>query len=421
MDKIRLFNSYLKGDISVCSSKSVAHRAIILGALSGRKIKIKDVDSSDDILATINALKAANVKIEYKNKEVDIDGADILKNSTCKVNANESGSTLRFLIPVFVALNNETEFWGEGRLPKRPLNDYFELFNSQGIAFERKEDYLPLKVKGSFKNHIFEIKGNTSSQFITGIMLAAVVMNEEITIKITTALESKPYVDITCGVLRDFGHAVTFENNIIKVKKGECKIDEYKVEKDWSQAAFFLTGGAVSGNVSVKNMRMDSLQGDKKIVDILREFGAEIVTEDDVIKVEKSNLRGIKIDASEIPDLVPVLSVAGAVAEGETLIYNAGRLKLKESDRLYSVSKMLENLGIEVEMGEDYLKIKGTGKFFGGEIDSFNDHRIVMSAAIASLNSKKEVVINGYNAIRKSYPEFFSDYFKIGGKGEYIK
>lgn len=421
MDNIKLFGAELNGDVKVCSSKSVAHRAIIAGALSTNKMVIKNVDYSKDITATINALKALKVNIEYENNEIRIDSTNLLKNSKADVDAVESGSTLRFLIPVFIALNNETVFSGEGRLPKRPLDDYFELFDKDGIFYERKVDYLPLKVKGTFKNDLFEIKGNTSSQFITGLMLSAIALEREITIKITTELESKPYIDITAGVLRDFGHTVEFKDNMIKVKKGKCKISEYTVERDWSQAAFFLTGGLINGSVNVLDMRLDSLQGDKKIIDVLRRLGGNINVYENKIEVKKSKLKGIDIDASQIPDLVPILSVAGAFAEGTTLIYNAKRLRIKESDRLLAVTNMLRNTGVKVEMGEDYLKIEGTDNLKGGIVNSFNDHRIVMSAAIAALNSKEPVVIEDYKAITKSYPAFFEDYFKIGGKGEYLK
>jgi len=421
MDNIKLFSSELNGDVRVCSSKSVAHRAIIIGALSTDKMLIKNVDYSNDVLATINALKALNVKIEYKNSEIKIDSTNLLRNSKAEVNALESGSTLRFLIPVFIALNNESLFSGEGRLPQRPLDDYFELFEKEDIIYEKDGDYLPLRVKGTFKSDLFEIKGNISSQFITGLMLAAIALEREITIKITTELESKPYIDITAGVLRDFGHTVEFEDNIIKVKKGKCKISEYTVERDWSQAAFFLTGGLISGSVNVLDMRLDSLQGDKKIIDVLEEFGGNISISEDKIEVKKSTLKGIDIDASQIPDLVPILSVAGAYAEGTTFIYNAKRLRIKESDRLLAVTQMLKNTGARVEMGEDYLKIEGIDRLKGGMVNSFNDHRIVMSAAIAALNSKEPVIIEDYKAITKSYPTFFEDYFKIGGRGECLK
>lgn len=421
MDKICLSKSFLTGKIAVCSSKSIAHRAIILGALCGRKITVKNVDNSKDIDATINALRSLNVKIDVTDRNVIVDGSEIIKNSDVEINANESGSTLRFMIPIAVALNNNVIFLGEGRLPKRPLDDYFTLFNKEKIRYEKGEDYLPLKLSGTFKNDTFEINGNTSSQFITGLMLAAIINERDITIIINNKIESKPYIDITVGILKEFGHFVSFEENIIKIRKGKCTLTEYTVEKDWSQAAFFLAGGVIGGDITLLDMNINSLQGDKKILELLKEFGGDITVSENGIRVKNSELKGIKIDASQIPDLVPILSVVGAMASGTTCIYNAGRLKLKESDRLFAVTNMLTNMGVSVKMGEDSLEITGKGYFDSGNVDSFNDHRIVMSAAIAALNSQEKLIINGYNAISKSYPGFFDDYFKIGGKGEYIK
>ncbi len=421
MDKIKLSKSELFGEVSVCSSKSVSHRAIILSALSGKKMKISGVDLSDDITATIEALKSLGIQIEYQDKTVCVDASFIKRNSSVKVNAGESGSTLRFFIPLVIALNNEAEFNGEGRLPKRPLDDYFELFKKEGIFYERKEDYLPLLVKNTFKSSTFEIKGNTSSQFVTGLMLASLCYEREITIKITTNLESKPYIDITADVMRDFGHIVEFSGNEIRIKKGKTEISEYTVENDWSQAAFFLVGGLISGEVKLKGMNLLSSQGDKKILDVLKSFGGNITTKDDAVIAKKSKLLATDIDASDIPDLVPILSVAAAMAEGTTLIYNAGRLRIKESDRLLAVTEMLGIFGIPVEMGEDYLKITGKGIFKGGKINSFNDHRIVMSASIAALNCDSPLIIEDYKAVNKSYPEFFEDYIKLGGKGDIVK
>ena len=419
MATIKLFNSSLNGKVTVCSSKSIAHRAIIAGVLSCKDITIFNVKSSKDILATIDSLKVLGADITYDGSKVVIKKSNLIKNSSLEVNANESGSTLRFLIPVFVALNNETLFSGEGRLPVRPLDDYLTIFDKEGISYEKGEDYLPLKTKGTFKGDAFFVKGNVSSQFITGLMLGAIVCDREITINITTPLESRPYVDITKKVLEDFGHSVQISDNIIRIKKGETNISTYAVENDWSQAAFFLAGGVMSGDVTLCDMNLNSYQGDKKIVEILKKMGADIIEDKDTIRAKKSNLNGIKIDVSQIPDLVPILCVLGAFAKGETLIYNAGRLKIKESDRILTSKKMLENAGVTTETGDDYIKIFGKGSFLSCVIDSFCDHRIVMASAIMGTQTKN-LFIKNYEAVEKSYPEFFSDYIKIGGKGEFI-
>ncbi len=419
MADIKLFNSSLRGEVTVCSSKSIAHRAIIAAALSYRDITILNVKSSKDILATIDALKVLGADITYNDSKVIIKKSKLIKNSSLEVNANESGSTLRFLIPVFATLGNETVFSGEGRLPERPLDDYLEIFDKEGISYEKGDNYLPLKTKGTLRGDTFFVKGNVSSQFITGLMLSSIVRDKEITINITTPLESRPYVCITAKVLEDFGHSVQICDNVIRIKKGNTNIDTYKVENDWSQAAFFLAGGVMSGDVTLCDMNLSSYQGDKKIIEILKNMGADITEDGDKITVKKSSLTGIEIDASQIPDLVPILCVLGAYANGETLIYNAGRLKIKESDRILSSKKMLESTGVITQTGDDYIKIFGKGCFSNCVIDSFLDHRIVMASAIIATQTGN-LTIKNYKAVEKSYPEFFSHYFKIGGKGEFV-
>lgn len=419
MSDIRLYKSTPSGEISVCASKSVAHRAVIIAALSGGGVAVKNVTPSKDIYATLRGLEALGIDFSYENNTVVIGKGEPLKNKKLSFNADESGSTLRFLIPVFTALNNETEFSGKGRLPNRPLDDYLQIFDKNEIEYEKGEGYLPLKVKGTFKYNTFEVKGNVSSQYITGLMLSALSRDEEITINITTPLESKGYVEITKKVLEDFGHSVYFKENIIKVKKRTCKINEYTVESDWSQGAFFLALGAISGDVALKNMNLSSFQGDKEIVDILVKMGASVTIGDSFVRVKKSKLKGISTDVSSIPDLVPILSVLGAVAEGETRLYNGERLRYKESDRIESVCAMLTEFGVNVKSGKDFILINGCENFKNAVVDSYNDHRIVMSASVLSALSEA-TVIKSCEAVEKSYPDFFEDLYKLGIKGEII-
>ncbi len=419
MCDIRLYKSSLSGKVTVCASKSVAHRAVIAAALSDCDVVIKNVTPSKDIYATLDGLKALGADFVYENETVVIRKSSLNKNKKLSFNANESGSSLRFLIPVFTALGNETTFLGEGRLPGRPLDDYFEIFEKNDICYEKGKESLPLTVKGTFKENIFCVRGDVSSQFITGLMLAAVVTDSEVTINVTTPLESKGYVDITGKVLKDFGHKVSIEGNVIKVKRGTCKINEYIVENDWSQAAFFLCSGALCGDVTVCDMNLSSPQGDKEIVTILEKMGAEVNKGESFVRACKSALKGIEIDVSDIPDLVPVLSVLGAAAEGKTHLYNAKRLRLKESDRIDSTVAMLASFGVKCESGEDFITIWGNVSSGNAEVSSFNDHRIVMASAVMALLAEN-TLIKDYKAIDKSYPGFFDDYFNLGGKGEIL-
>lgn len=419
MCDIRLNKSSLLGEITVCSSKSVAHRAVIAAALSGRDITVKNVTPSKDIYATLNGIKALGVSYIFENETVIIKKSTLNKNKKLSFNAGESGSTLRFLIPVFTALGNETTFLGEGRLPMRPLDDYLEIFDKNSVCYEKGECYLPLTVRGTFKETVFDVRGDVSSQFITGLMLSSLATDKEITINITTNLESKGYVDITAKVLEDFGCSVLFKDNTVKIKKGICSIDEYIVENDWSQAAFFLVAGAVAGDVTLRNMNLSSPQGDKEIVSVLEKAGADITIGSDFVRVVKSKTNGFLCDASDIPDLVPILSVLGAFAKGKTHLYNLKRLRLKESDRIESTVSMLRAFGVKCESGEDYITIYGENSLCDAFVDSFNDHRIVMSSAVMALKGGTTLIKN-YKAVDKSYPGFFEDYFRLGGKGEIL-
>lgn len=409
MDKISLNSNFVSGQITVPSSKSYAHRALIAAALCGKKITIKNIIFSDDIYATIDALKNLGADVVIRDGDIFVDGSNILHNSTVCINANESGSTLRFMIPVALILGNNAVFDGKSRLPERPLDDYFAIFNKCNIKYNAPDGlYLPLEVNGNFDADVFEVKGNVSSQFITGLMLCGMV--KPIKVKVTTELQSKPYVDITADVLKKFGCTVIENDNVFEITPGKTDIIEYYVENDWSQAAFFLCAGAINGDVTVKSININSAQGDRKIVDILTNAGADITEEEDWVRVKKSSLNGFEANAGNIPDLVPVLSVLACFCYGTSRIYNASRLRLKESDRLLAMYTELVKLGADIEIGEDYLVINGKCNLLGCEVDSHNDHRVVMSMAVASVGCDGNIVIDGCKAVNKSYPTFFEDW-----------
>lgn len=412
MDKITLKPSYVKGDIIVPSSKSVAHRGLITASLCGRKVKIKNIDFSDDVNATIDSLKELGVSVYVDSDYIEIDGSNILKGRQINIDANESGSTLRFLIPISVLLENKVVFTGKGRLPERPLNDYFRIFDKYGVKYSHPLDkFLPLEVKGGIDLCEVDVGGNTSSQFITGLMFCGLI--KPIKINITTKLQSKPYVDITVDVLEKFGCSVVEEKNTYYIEKKETLIDEYYVERDWSQAAFFMCAAAINGDITLKDMNFSSAQGDMKIVDLLKEFGADIIVSGGDINIKKSNLHGINIDVGDIPDLVPTLAVLACFAEGKTKIYNAARLRIKESDRLQAMYDELTKLGADIEIYDDYLIINGGKTLYGTDVDSHNDHRIAMAMAVASVGCEGDIKLSGFNAVKKSYPHFFEDWSSL--------
>lgn len=412
MNSIILKPGYVKGSVGVPSSKSVAHRALIAAAFSEKPIKVKKIDFSKDIYATMDALRQLGVTIKEEKDYILVDGSTIIKDSEVSIDANESGSTLRFMIPMAILLERTVTFDGKGRLPERPLNDYFEIFDKCGIEYSYPEGkYLPLKVSGNIEFSEVDVKGNTSSQFITGLIFCGLV--NPVKVNITTELQSKPYVDITVDVLRKFGCDVDENGNSYEIKKTPTLINEYSVERDWSQAAFFMCAAAINGCITLKDMNMDSAQGDMEIISLLKKFGANVKIDGNTMIVEKSDLKGIDIDVGDIPDLVPTLSVLACYAKGKTKIYNAARLRIKESDRLQAMYEELSKLGADVEIGEDYLIINGGKSLHGAEVDSHNDHRIAMAMAVASVGCEGNIILSGYGAVSKSYPHFFEDWSNL--------
>lgn len=417
LENIRIIPSSLKGEINIPPSKSLAHRAVICAGLSEGVSNISNIIYSQDIKATIEGMKSLGVEIENYIDNLSIKGKayPILIKDT--IDCIESGSTLRFLIPIALLTGEEIIFQGRGKLVSRPLNVYYDIFEKQGIEYKTSNGELPLKVKGKLKSGEFFVKGNISSQFITGLMFTLPLLEGDSKIIMTTELESKGYVDLTIDCLKKFG--IEVENNDYKefYIKGNQKYKamDYRVEGDFSQAAFWIVAGMLGKEIRCKDLNINSLQGDKVILDIAKEMGGKIEVRDDSIDVKQSTTKGITIDASECPDLVPILSVLGAVSEGTTKIINAERVRIKECDRLKAMATELNKIGAEVEELKDGLVIKGKKVLKGGVVDSWNDHRIAMAMAVASIKCENELIITNSRAVNKSYPHFWEDFEKLGG------
>ena len=344
---------------------------------------------------------------------------DAVKNGEKVCNCIESGSTLRFMIPVAAALGREITFVGTGKLPERPLSDYLRLLPEHGVRCE-SEGGLPLKISGQLTSGRYELAGNVSSQYITGLLLALPLLDGDSEIVLTTPLQSKPYVDMTVSVLKKYGFDVTEKENGYFIKGNQkYSVLDFAVEGDWSQAAFFLAAGAIGGDVTVKGLDVNSMQGDKEIVSVLEKFGAKITVSNDGVRAEKSDLHGCEIDASDIPDMVPSLAVVAAFAKGKTVIRGAERLRYKESDRIDSVVSNLKKAGVNVTETPDGMAITG-GEVSGADFDGFNDHRIVMAFAVLAAYANGESTISDCESINKSYPSFFEDYNGTGGAANVI-
>ncbi|MBR6785218.1 MAG: 3-phosphoshikimate 1-carboxyvinyltransferase [Clostridia bacterium] len=404
---IQIIPQILSGSINGIASKSFAHRALICAALAKDESKIKINASSEDIDATVDCLQSLGAIIE---KNGDVYSVTPIKSplQNAEINCRESGSTLRFLLPVICALGTETVISACGRLPERPLSPLKEELLKNGVKIS---DAFPLEVSGKIGCGEYSIRGNVSSQFITGLLLALCYISGESKINLIPPVESRPYIDITLSVLRQFGAEIKEENNVFYIKGGLLTGQDFTVEADWSNAAFWLCSG-----VEVQNLNPDSAQGDKAILDVLTEMGATVTQTANGFAADVSALHGCRVDASQIPDAVPVIAAVAATAKGETVIYNAQRLRLKESDRIETTAAMLRSLGAEIKTTADGLIISGKQSLSGGTTESFGDHRIAMAAAVAAQKCTGAVTIANADAVSKSYPAFFEDYNSLGGK-----
>ncbi len=412
------------GDVTVPPSKSVAHRAILCAALAKGTSELHPIAASKDMAATIGAVKALGANAEYDEttQTLYVNGIESAA-SQAEIDCIESGSTLRFLIPIAAALGTRATFIGRGRLPKRPIGCYTECLPPHGTMCETQGG-LPFAIHGKLQPGEFSIPGNISSQFITGLLFALPLLNGNSRITLITELESAGYVDITISVLRDFGITVIpDEKGWIVPGNQTYRPNHYTVEGDWSQAAFFLAMGALTtdpAGIRIHGLRNDSAQGDKAAADIFRQFGAIVDEIDDGVYVRPGKLHGITADVSTVPDLVPAMAACAALCDGTTVIENAARLRIKESDRLAAMENGLRALGASVSSTEDSMTVTGVRTLSGGTADGCNDHRIVMSLSACAARCTGDITVTDAQSISKSYPDYFEDYNQLGGNAHVI-
>ncbi len=407
------------GTLRIIASKSMAHRLLIAAALSEETMEIECNASSEDIDATVRCLTALGGSIERTKDGFSV--SHILPGKALEADCGESGSTLRFLLPVIGALGKEVRLKLSGRLPKRPLSPLWEELTAHGMSLQREGENV-IVCSGKLRGGAYTLPGNISSQFVSGLLFALPLLDEDSTLSLTGKIESKQYIAMTEEAIRTFGIDFTYKDETYTIsgnQKYRYKEEKMlRVEGDWSNAAFWLSAGALGKKVTLSGLRPDSLQGDKEICRILEKFGAKMETEGETVTALPGALSGISIDAAQIPDLVPVLAVVAAGAKGKTHICGAERLRIKESDRLKTVCAMLQTLGGDIEETEDGLIIEGGKPLRGGRVDSAGDHRIAMSAAIASILCQDTVVVEGAQAVNKSYPGFWEHFALMGGKIE---
>lgn len=415
--KVILSPSKLNGTVSAPPSKSCMHRALICAAVADKPTKIITDSYSEDTKATIECLKSLGAKIEYTEDGVTV--YPIEKNEDeCVLNCRESGSTLRFMLPFAAALGRKCTFTGAERLGQRPLLPLCEVLNKNGVSTVYGESFLPCKTEGQLSGNVFEIPGNISSQFITGLLLALGVTDGG-EIKATTPIKSGPYIDITIDIMKKFGVNTEKTENGYIVPKGQrfTSPEVFEIEGDWSNGAFWLVAGAISSEngITCTSLCEDTFQGDSRVLEILCQMGADITYNKNSVTVKKSQLKAITIDCADIPDIVPILCVAATTAEGTTVFKNIQRLRDKESDRVKTTVDMIRWLGGKIDFDENNIYVTGNA-LTGGNITSANDHRIAMSGAIASLVCKGGVTIDIAEAVSKSYPNFYEKFTMLGGK-----
>ena len=402
------------GQVSAPASKSIAHRMIICAALSGEKCEIKCNGISNDIAATMKCLKALGADFSENENLLTVipigDGSSGLAQMDC----GESGSTLRFLLPVTAALGRQAVFYPKGRLATRPLDDLSSQLQHHGALITARASEI--LCRGKIASGTYTLPGNVSSQYTSGLLFALPLLKGDSRLNITGKRESSAYITMTEEALKMSGIVLEKDGDGYNIPGNQVynMPTAGAIEGDWSNAAFFLCMGAFSPKgITVSGLNLDSTQGDRQILQILRDFGAEVAIRENGVFVRKNDARPLTISAEEIPDLVPVLGALLAGAEGRSVITNAQRLRLKESDRLESTAAMINSLGGTAKETEDGLIIDGRGSLLGGIVDSYNDHRIAMAAAAVACICKNKITVTDAECTDKSYPAFWDRFNEL--------
>jgi 3-phosphoshikimate 1-carboxyvinyltransferase len=419
----------LSGALPAISSKSMAHRLLILAALSSRTTDVHCSTASMDIEATAGCLRALGARVtrtQVGYRVVPVPDGARRAPGRALVDCGESGSTLRFIVPVACALGEPAEVVGHGRLADRPLEPLLSELRAHGAKVS-EQGRFPLEVSGPLAPGRFLLPGDVSSQFVSGLLLAAPLLGGPVEVAVTEPVESLPYVDLTKSALAAFGVGVSRRHeeeggrgltvfSLAPTGDRPASPGLCEVEGDWSNAAFWLAAGALSeGGVAVTGLDLSSAQGDRSILAALSCFGARVARKGGAARATRDRPRATTLDVSDFPDLVPPLAAVAALSPGTTRLTHAGRLRLKESDRLETVSAARGGPGAGVRPEGDDLVVVGREALLGGEVDSANDHRIAMMAAVAATRATGDVTIHGAECVSKSYPAFFEDYELLGG------
>lgn len=424
MTDCRLYPSPLQGALKAIASKSVIHRALICAALAPGKTTLRLRGFSLDMAVTAQAMRTLGAYINEQQQEdlwiLNVEGIQ-KKPDQAVIHLGESGSSLRFILPLAAALGISTLFTGSGRLPERPIAPLIEALQEQGVHFS--SDTLPFRITNAWTGGELTLPGHISSQFISGVLMAAPVTARGLNLTVTSPLVSKNYIAITRQVMADFGVTSLDTPNGFRVSAASYQSPSapYMIAGDWSNAAFFLVAGALGGPITIYGLHANDSQGDKIIVDILQRFGAHVIQSENAVQVSAGKRQPLHEHLQDYPDLLPILTILAAAAPGESIFTGVGRLKDKESDRLASSLAMLKALGVPSMIKDDTFHVYGVPLLHGGIVDTAGDHRIAMSAAIAATClCMTPVQLKNSNAVHKSYPSFYTDLQALGGHYELI-
>ena len=420
---IKRASDVISGTITAPPSKSMAHRAVLCAALAEGRSHITNLEFSKDISATLGAAAQLCAKVETGPADAVVEGLGQFRPLSAPVDCCESGSTLRFLIPIASLTGQEVTFTGRGRLMERPQSVYETLYREQNLRFEQTPSGLT--VEGSMTPGEYALAGNVSSQFISGLLFALPLLSGDSTLHLLPPVESRSYIDMTRSVQAAFGVQSRWldETTLFLPGNQHYHACDYTVEGDYSQAAFPAVLGAVCGGVTIAGLSPDTLQGDAVILDILRRCGAKLTCTDAGVVFEKALLHGVDIDLADCPDLGPVLMVLGLLCEGTTVIRNAERLRLKESDRIAAMEAELQACGGVLESEGGTITVQGCADRLhtpAAPLHGHNDHRVVMSLAVLALCTGLPLTVDDAEAIQKSWPHFFTAIKPLGAEVEHV-
>jgi 3-phosphoshikimate 1-carboxyvinyltransferase len=424
MSSITIQPSIVKGELQAPASKSCMQRACAAALLKGGTTVIHNYGTSNDDKAAIEIIKQLGADVLFENNTLTVNNKfSVLNNSQSALNINcvESGLSLRMFTPIAALLNQQIHITGLGSLLNRPVDFFDEVLPQLKVTVETNKGKLPILLQGPLKANDITIDGTLSSQFLTGLLFAYSFKNANATILVNN-LKSKPYIDLTLQVMQDFGLNVPVNKNYCEFVFSKQPISQisnqtinYTVEGDWSSAAFLLVAGALAGSISVSGLNLNTTQGDKAILDVLKLVGCDmIITTDSITVTNARTLQAFDFDATDCPDLFPPLVALASYCNGTSSIIGVNRLKHKESNRAFSLQTEFAKMGVEIILNDDIMFIKENANIKGAIVDSHNDHRIAMACAVAALRANGNTTIINANAISKSYPNFYDDLRRVG-------